>query len=420
MPGIHRLQVSELTTLGPGFHSDGNCLYLCVERNKAGDGFNRHWVFRFERQRRLRDMGLGSLLDFGADRQGLDFVRRLAIGNKMLLAEGTDPIEARRQQAKAVAVVAVPTFEEMARQYIDSHKDEWRSAKHGKQWESTLRNYVYPVIGNISVDRIEVAHVQKVLMPIWNSKTETATRVRNRIELILDSAAALKYRQGDNPARWRGNLKSLLAKPSKIAKVEHHAAMDYRGVGAFMQVLRQRKGSAALALEFCILTCSRTNEVLRATWDEIDMAESRWTVPAGRIKSEREHDVPLSKRALEILCQARAINPASKYLFPNRETGRHLSPGALLALLQAKMKRPELTVHGFRSAFRDWVGEETNFPGDLAEMALAHQVGDKTERAYRRGNGFIKRVKLAEAWASYCSKVATVAADGQVVAFRRS
>ena len=252
---FNRLQVSELSTLGPGFHADGGNLYLLVEPNKAGDGFNRRWIFRYQVGPRLRDMGLGSLHGFGANGVGLDFVRKLATKNRMLLAEGIDPIEQRRDdEAKNAARNPVPTFDQMAKEYIAAHRAEWRSAKHGRQWESTLRDYVLPIIGKIAVDKIEVAHVQKVLMPIWIEKTETAKRVRNRIELIFDSAAALKHRSIENPARWRGNLKSLLAKPSKLARVEHYSALDYRQIGAFIVELRGRKGSvAALALEFCIL-----------------------------------------------------------------------------------------------------------------------------------------------------------------------
>ena len=424
--GIHRLQVSELSTLGPGFHADGGNLYLVVEPNKAGDGFNRRWIFRYQLGQRLRDMGLGSLHDFGADSSGLDFVRKLATKNRMLLAEGIDPIEQRRDdEAKNVARNPVPTFDQMAKEYIAAHRAEWRSAKHGRQWENTLRDYASPTIGKIPVDKIEVAHVQKVLMPIWNTKTATAMRLRNRIELILDSAAALKHRSSENPARWRGNLKSLLAKPSKIARVEHYPALDYRQIGAFMAELRGRKGSvAALALEFCILTATRSTETLLATWDEINFDERTWVIPDNRIKSERQHDVPLSKRALEILHEMRAMTKAiggkvgaSKYIFPNAVTGKHLSSNALLALLQIRMKRPDISVHGFRSVFRTWVGEETNFPDDLAELALAHQVGDATERAYRRGTGFKKRVALAEAWSAYCSKPSV--ADSRVLAFAK-
>jgi integrase len=409
---LHQLQVGELLTLGTGFHSDGGNLYLHVSPNKTGDNLNRRWIFRFQRGPRLRDMGLGSLLDLGANSTGLAFVRNLAAEKRRLLAQGIDPIEQRRgQQQKNVTHKRVPTFDEMVREYIVDHRSEWRSAKHGRQWETTLRDYASPVIGKLPVNQIDIADVKKVLAPIWETKTETAKRVRNRIELVLDSAAAHKHRSTENPAAWRA-LKPLLAKPSKVARVAHHPAMPYRDVGAFVAELRQRKKSiAALALEFCILTCARTDEVLKAKLHEVNFDQARWIVPAGRIKSEREHTVPLSKRALEILHDVRTITKgigdevgASDYLFPNSQNGKHLSSNALLALLQIRMKRPGLTVHGFRSSFRDWVSETTTFPDTLAELAIAHQVGEKTERAYRRGSQFQKRIQLAEAWSAYCGK----------------
>lgn len=429
MRGLHRLQVNELLTLAEGFWSDGGNLYLKIGRDRSGVDVFRRWVFRFTvpGTARIRDMGLGSVHEFGADRAGLEFVRKLATKHRMLLAQGIDPIEHRRNdEAKNAAQDPIPTFDAMAKQYIIAHRAEWRHAKHGQQWESTLRDYVSPVIGRIAVNQIEVAHVQKVLEPIWHSKTETAKRVRSRIELILDHATALKYRSGDNPARWRGNLKTLLANPSKIVRVEHMPALHYRQLGHFMRELRGRKGSiAALALEFTILTCARSAETIGATWDEIDFDQSMWTVPAGRIKAEREHDVPLSKRALEILHDVRTITngiggnvAASRYIFPNQVTGKHMSANVLLALLQVRMKRRDISVHGFRSTFRTWCGEETNFPSDLAELALAHRVGDATERAYRRGTGFKKRIQLADAWAAFCAKP-SISTDANVITLKR-
>jgi integrase len=421
---FNRLTLGELSTLGPGFHADGGNLYLLVEPNKAGDAYNRRWMFRYQMRGITRDMGLGSLDSLGADRAGLELVRRLAAANRKLLAQGIDPIEQRKAEAaKSAAQKPTPTFAELARDYIIAHRPEWKNAKHGKQWESTLRDYVLPSIGKIPVDQIEIVHVHKVLAPIWNEKTETAKRVRNRIELILESASALGFRSGDNPAGWR-KLSTLLAKPSKIANPEPHAALPYAEMPALMAALRNRKGSvAALALEFCILTCARSDEVLATEWSEIDFAESSWSIPEGRMKNAKPHDVPLAKRALEILQQVRAMTTAigskvaaSKYIFPNSVSGERLSSSALLALLKIRMKQRDVTVHGMRAAFRTWCNEETNFPAELCEMALSHAVGDKTERAYQRGTGFQKRIKLAEAWANYCARPPV--SEGRVVAFK--
>jgi integrase len=415
---FNRLTLSQLSTLGPGFHADGGCLYLKVEPT------SRRWIFRYQRGGRIRDMGLGSLESLGADRAGLALVRELAAANRKLLAQGIDPIEQRKgDAAKNAAQKPTPTFADMARDYIIAHRPEWKNAKHGQQWENTLRDYVLPSIGRIPVDQIEIVHVHKVLAPIWNEKTETAKRVRNRIELILDSAAALGFRSGENPASWR-KLSTLLAKPSKIAKPEHHAALPYAEMPALMTALRSRTGSvAAMALEFCILTCARSDEVLAAEWGEIDFAESSWSIPEGRMKNAKPHDVPLAKRALEILQKVRAMTTAiggkvaaSKYIFPNSVSGERLSSNALLALLQIRMKRRDATVHGMRAVFRTWCNEETNFPAELAELALSHQVGDATVRAYQRGSGFKKRIQLADAWANYCSRPPV--SEGRVVAFK--
>jgi integrase len=275
------------------------------------------------------------------------------------------------------------------------------------------------------VNAINTDHVMRVLEPIWHEKTDTAKRVRGRIETVLNYATVRKQRHGDNPARWTGYLSELLARPSRLAPVEHHAALDYRTMGEFMAQLRQREGIGALALEFTVLTCARTAETLGATWDEIDLDEKVWIVPANRIKAGKEHRVPLSKAVLAVLRKVRGISEKigglvakSKFVFPNDRTGGQLSSNALLALLK-RMKRDDVTTHGFRSSFRDWVGEATNFPNDAAELALAHKVADKVEAAYRRGSMFNKRRLMMEAWANYCAKPATATA-GKVLAFAKT
>jgi integrase len=265
----------------------------------------------------------------------------------------------------------------------------------------------------------------RVLEPIWNGKTDTAKRLRGRIEAVLNYATVRRFRDGDNPARWTGYLSELLARPSRVAPVKHHAALDYRNMGAFMAALKERDGVGTLALQFTVLTCARTAETLGATWDEIDLDEMIWIVPGARIKAGIEHRVPLSKAATAVLDAVRSFTEKiggrvaeSELVFPNDRTGGQLSSNALLAVLK-RMERSDLTTHGFRSAFRDWVSEDTNFPNDAAEMALAHKVSDKVEAAYRRGNMFNKRRRLMEAWAAYCAKPPPGAADGKLLPFSR-
>jgi integrase len=290
-------------------------------------------------------------------------------------------------------------FRECAESYIAAHEAGWRNATHRQQWRNTLETYVYPVIGKLPVQDIDTPLVLKVLEPIWRDKTETANRIRGRIESVLDYAKAREYRSGENPARWRGHLSLMLAQPNKIAPHEHHAALPYLEIGGFMEELRGRDSTSARCLEFLILTAARTGEVIGATWSEIDLTAKTWTVPANRMKGNREHRVPLSNRAVEIvqLMQSRCEND---FIFPGRNSG--LSNMSLLALLR-NMGR-SLTAHGFRSSFRDWAAEQTNFPNEVCEMALAHAVGDKVEAAYRRGDLFEKRRRLMDTWAEYCGR----------------
>ncbi|WP_298428371.1 site-specific integrase, partial [Rhodoblastus sp.] len=289
-----------------------------------------------------------------------------------------------------------------------------RNPKHGAQWTATLETYAYPIFGDSPVAAIDVDQVMKALDPIWATKSETASRIRGRIESILDWATVRGYRQGDNPARWRGNLDHLLPAKGKVAKVEHFAALPYKETAPFMRDLRAREGNGARALEFAILTAARSGEVRGATWGEVDFAEKLWTLPAGRMKAGREHRSPLSDAALAIL---NAVKPAEaapdSLIFPGTKSGSALSDMSLTAVLR-RMGHDSLTVHGFRSAFRDWCAEETHFPREVAEAALAHVLKDKTEAAYRRGDALAKRRELMAAWAAYCEfPIASGAENGE-------
>jgi integrase len=418
MGAVGKLRVIDLTTRKHGLQSDGGNLYLKTEPNKTGDGFNRRWVFRYQFPgQKSRDMGLGSLNDIGLAR-----ARELAAQYRDLLVTGIDPITHRNaKRAEAAAAIPVPDFDTLAESYLAAHRPGWRNPLHAKHWESSLKTYVSPVIGKLPVNLVTTDHVLKVVQSHWAKKSNSMQRVRGRIERILNFATVRKFRDGDNPATWRGRLSELLAQPSKIAPVQHHAALDYKAIGAFMADLRHRRGIVALALEFTVLTCARSGETRGATRNEIDLEEKTWTIPAGRMKAAAEHTVPLSPAAIAVLERVRKITTsiggpvaASEFVFPNEVTGRQLSGHAFIKLL-ARMGRDDVTAHGMRSCFRDWVGEESHFPSDLAELALAHKVGSKVEQAYRRKTGFNKRRLLAEAWANYCAKLPV--ADSKVLAF---
>lgn len=398
--GIQKLSALQVDrTKKPGYYADGGGLYLQVTASGA-----KSWLFRFMLMSKAREMGLGSLRSLS-----LADARTAAADCRKQLMAGVDPIEARKT-ARAAANVAASrafTFEQCANAYIDSHRAGWKNAKHADQWKNTLATYAFPVFGQLPVAAVDTSLVMKALNPIWTTKTETASRVRGRIESVIDWATTIGYRQGENPARWRGHLQNLLAKPSKIKKVEHHAALPYAEIGAFIAELRTQEGFAAKALEFCILTAARTNEVIGAQWPEFDLKAGTWIIPAGRMKAEREHRVPLPDRAIEIL---RNLNKQrlGAYVFPGLKVGKPLSNMAMLAVLE-RMKRDDLTVHGFRSTFRDWAAEQTNYPREVAEMALAHTVGDKVEAAYRRGDLFEKRRLIMADWARYCDTPAATA-----------
>lgn len=372
-----------------GLHAAGGAtgLYLRVAPTGA-----RNWILRATIGNRRRDMGLGGWPDVS-----LTEARDRARQARRKIEEGTDPIEARK--ANRDTLRATPTFKECAKRTIEAKRPEWKSAKHADQWTNTLETYANPVIGNMPVDLVELRHVVEILTPLWTEKTETATRLRTRIEAVLAWASVSGFRSGDNPARWRGNLDAVLPKPSKVAKVKHHRAMPFDAVPAFMAALRLREGLSARALEFLILTATRSGEVRGATWDEFDLEAHTWTIPAERMKAGKEHRVPLSARALAIVKSMPRI-AGTDYVFPAARGGM-LSDMAMTELM--KGMKADAVPHGFRSTFRDWTAERTAYPRDVAEMALAHTIPDKVEAAYRRGDLFEKRTKMMADWAKFAA-----------------
>ena len=398
-------------TKHPGMYADGGGLYLRVT-----DEGTKNWVLRFMLAGRPRWMGLGPVSLFG-----LQEARAKALDARRLRHEGVDPIEARKvakQQARLDAARAI-TFKECAASYIAAHKPSWHNPKHAAQWAATLATYAEPVMGALPVQAIDTALVTKVIEPIWAEKPETASRVRGRIESVLDWAKVRGYRQGENPARWRGHLENLLPAPSKVRRVEHHAALPYAEIGGFISALRLQEGTAARALEFAILTAARTGEIIGATWGEMDLNMNVWTIPAARMKAKREHRVPLSARAFQIVADMKEPTEgdvlSAAPVFAGLKRGRPLSNMAFLMLLR-RIGRDDLTVHGFRSTFRDWAAESTNYPSELSELALAHVVSNKVEAAYRRGDIFEKRRKLMSTWATFCN---SPAADAKVISIVR-
>jgi integrase len=381
----------------PGRHSDGGGLYLLVDGNGS-----KRWVFLFRWQGKQPEMGLGPLSAVPLAR-----ARELAAECRALLANGINPIEARR--AKKAAPTR-KTFGAFANSFIELNQPGWRNAKHRQQWTNTLRDHAKPLRSK-QLDAITTEDVLAVLKPIWQAKPETASRLRGRIERILDAAKVSGLRSGENPARWRGHLQALLPKPKKLSR-GHHRAMAYADVPGFVARLRERQAIAALALEFVILTSARSGEALGGQWSEIDVEARLWTVPGSRMKSGRDHTVPLPDRALAILEEAKKFGSGEGFIFPGQRPNRPLSGMALEVLLR-RMDISHATPHGFRSAFRDWCGETTSFAREVAEAALAHAVGDQTERAYRRGDALAKRRKLMDAWAAYCGP----ALSAKVVAF---
>jgi integrase len=391
---------------GPGRYCDGGGLYLQIGKDEA-----RSWIFRYSLRGKMRDMGLGSAAIIG-----LADARDFAAQCRKLTAIGIDPIDerARRRVGDALEAASAVTFEDCALEYIASRKAAWRNLKHGKQWLSTLQTYVFPHFGAMPIASVNTELVLKALQPIWNDKNSTAGRVRQRIEAILDAGKARGLRTGDNPARWRGHLEVLLAKPSKVGKNSHHPALPYAEIGNFMILLRTQKSTAARALELLILTATRTSETICSKWDEIDLANLMWTIPAERIKAGREHRIPLSNPAAALLTEL-SKSKTSDFVFPGLKEKRPLSNMAILKLLD-RMHFGHITTHGFRSTFRDWAAEQTNFPREVAEMALAHAIGNKVEAAYRRGDLFEKRTRLMDAWAMYCAQPRR----GEVIRFKKA
>jgi integrase len=404
---LNRLTARKVATvMEPGLYADGGGLYLRVGRGAA-----KSWCLRYMFQGKAREMGLGGLLNVT-----LADARRKAAVQRALLVDKIDPLERRQTDnaAKKIEAARLMTFDECASAYIKAHEISWQNAKHRQQWQNTLAAYVSPIFGSVPVGEVDVGMVMRAVEPLWKAKPETAARVRGRIEAVLDWAKARGFRDGENPARWRGHMSNLLPGRTKVRAVKHHAALPYPEIGAFLCDLRTQHGAAAAALEFLILTAARTGEVIGARRSEIDFHARMWTVPEERMKGKREHRVPLSSAAMRAL--ERAKIEGSEFLFPSNKAGQGLSNMALLKVLE-RMNRSDLTVHGFRATFKTWATERSNFPRELVEAALAHVLKDKTEAAYQRGDMLEKRRRLMGAWAEFCDKFA---AGGTVVNLRQA
>ena len=391
----------------PGLYCDGGGLYLQV----APLG-SKTWIFRFRSPltQKLRDMGLGPLHSVG-----LPEAREKAAAQRTALLDGLDPIEAREEgnRRKALDAAKAVTFAHCAASYIESHKAGWRNEKHAEQWTKTIETYAGPIIGPLPVQAVDTGLVLKILEPIWSKKSETASRLRGRIENILDWAKARGYRSGENPARWKGHLNQLLPMLSKKHRVTHHKAMPFPEVGAFVSKLRDLSVVSARCLEFTVLTAARTNEAIKAKPEEFDLTNATWTIPASRMKAKREHRVPLSPRVIEIVREMLKLE--QDYLFPSTRKGKALSNMTMLNLLDRM--NVKVTVHGFRSSFRDWAAERTAFSHEVCELALAHTISNAAEAAYRRGDLFEKRGKLMNTWAEYINTPRT---EGAVIPMRNA
>lgn len=404
-----KLTARQATTLAAGKHNDGDGLWLAVSASGS-----RKWFLRVTIDGKRRELGLGSLKD-----TSLKEARAKAAEYRALVAQGIDPTRAKPSSSEDI-----PTFTQASARFIRSKRHEWSNRKHARQWVATLRTYARPIVGSKPVNEIGTEDVLRILQPIWTAKPETAKRVQGRIENVLDYASAMKWRDANNPARWRGHLNKLLAAPVKVKRqrnggsTRHHPAMDYRQVPAFMAELRERNSTSALALQFTILTACRTSEVLQAQWAEMDRATATWTIPASRMKARREHRVPLAAAALAILDALPRIG-GNPYVFPGARHGRPLSNMSMLEVMRGmgfgvKGERGDYVPHGFRSSFRDWAGEESSFPNHVCEMALAHVIGDKAEAAYRRGDLFVKRRSMMDQWADWCGKACAIAQSNGV------
>lgn len=391
----------------PGMHFAGGVAGLGLQVLPTG---GRTWILRVRIGGRRRDMGLGGYPDVS-----LAEAREAARKARAVIRSGLDPIEEARGARDALRADAAKatTFRQAVEAYVAGHEAGWRNAKHRAQWTSSLQRYAYPVIGDLSVGHVEMPHVLKILEPIWRDKTETASRIRGRIEQVLDWAAVRGLRQGQNPARWKGLLDKALPNPSKVSKPTHHRALPYAELPAFIQTLKTQQGIGAVALHFVILTAARSGEVRGARWSEIDTADQIWTVPPGRMKAGREHKKPLSDAAMRLLKTVPRVS-GSDLIFPAARGGE-LSDMTLVGVL--RRLKVDAVAHGFRSTFRDWVAEQTSHPSEVAEMALAHAISNKAEAAYRRGDLLEKRRRLAEDWADFCESRQS---NGTVIGFRKA
>ncbi len=378
----------------PGSYADGEGLYLQISQTGS-----KAWFYRYEKAGKGRKHGLGSFQTVS-----LKEARVKADICRILRDKGIDPINYKKQQdlANELEKVKGVTFRNCALAYMESHSAGWKNRKHEQQWRNTLETYAFPFIGKLAVQDVDTGQVLKVLEPIWFNKTETASRVRQRIENILDWAKVRKYRTGENSALWRGHLDKILPKRSKVQKVKHFSAMPYANVPKYYRNLRKLESIAAKSLAFIILTATRSSEARGTTWKEIDLKKGVWEIPAERMKADRQHRVPLSKEAIAILKAVKSFERKDGLVFPGLKQNKPISEAACMKLLKAD--HSTLTIHGFRSSFRDWCAEMSNYPREVAESALAHTLKDKTEAAYQRGDIFEKRRKLMDAWTNYCLK----------------
>jgi integrase len=384
----------------PGDYLDGRGLYLQVRSESS-----KSWLLKYSLEKRAREMGLGPAADIP-----LATAREIRDRHRTLLKQGIDPLEHKQaaKAGKALERAKAITFKDACARYIASNRAGWKNIKHAAQWEATLKAYAYPIIGALPVQAIDTALVMAVLDPIWSNKPETASRVRGRIESVIGAAKARGEFKGENPATWKGHLDKLLPKTSKVRKVANHAALPYADLPAFMMDLRQREGIAAAAMEFLILTAARTGEVLGATWDEFDLRKSVWTIPGKRMKNGKEHQVPLSAPAVAVLERMSKLTNG-EHVFFGQSSGRSLSNMALLVLLR-RMKRTDITSHGFRSTFRDWAAER-GYQDPVAEAALAHSVPDAVIAAYKRTTFFELRKEMMNAWAAFAASDPAQSAD---------
>ena len=378
-----------------GYHSCAKGLYLQVSKQGT-----KSWLFRYTSPitKKRREMGLGSL-----DYVSLAEARQITVDNKRLIIGGKDPIEERKQSQtkKQLEQARNLTFKEIAEACTASKSHEWKNAKHAQQWTNTLAAYAYPTFGDLPISEVSTDLVLKALDPIWVTKAETASRVRQRIETVWDYSKARNYVSGENPARLKGHLDKILSKTAKVKRVRHFPALPYNEIGAFVKELRTRSGYSALGLEFLILTAARTGEIIGAKWSEIDLEKAIWTIPSDRMKVGAEHRVPLSTRAIELLQSITSNRNPEEYVFSGWKRNTGLSNNAFLALLK-KMQRADITPHGFRSTFRDWAAEEAHqFSNETVELALAHTIKNKAEAAYRRGDQLERRRDLMAAWSDY-------------------